>query len=278
MSEKSILITGCSSGLGFDAAARLRDEGWKVLATCRRAEDAERLAAMGLESYVLDLADPDSVARGAERALDLTGGKLFSLYNNGAFALPGAVEDLDRAALRSIFETNLFGQFDLIHRLIGAMKANGSGRIINNSSVLGYVVRPFNAAYSSTKFAMEALTDGLRMENRDSPIKIILIEPGPIPSRIRINSRKPFETHIDWKTSAQKTAYEDYVIPAIYDRDSAPSRLERPVSHATDVLLKALNDTRPQARYHATLAPSIVLTLRRLLTTRMMDALLARRP
>ena len=276
MSEKSILITGCSSGLGFDAAVTLHDQGWQVLATCRQARDVEKLRTMGLTSYVLDYADQNSVEDGAKQALDLTDGKLFALYNNGAFASPGAIEDLPREAMRDIFETNVFGQFELARLLLPAMKTNGRGRIINNSSVLGYVVRPYNGAYSGTKFAMEALTDAMRMENRESPIEIILIEPGPIPSRIRVNSRSHFSKHVDWENSAFRSTYEDIVRPAIFDQDNAPSRLERPVSHATDVLIRALTDKRPQPRYHATLVPSIVLTLRRFMTTRMMDAILGR--
>ena len=276
MSDKSILITGCSSGLGFDAALRLKDRGWHVLATARDAKDVARLAALGLDSYRLDLACPESTANGAEEALARTDGALYALYNNGAFALPGAVEDLSRDALQSIFNTNLFAQFDLIHRLLPAMKAQGRGHIINNSSVLGLCAVPYRGAYCSTKFAMEALTDALRMENRDSPIRITLIEPGPIPSRIRINSRVHFERWIDWTGSSQKQTYKDKVIPFLYNQDNAPSFAERPPSEATRILLKALESPNPAARYYVTPMTYIVNLMRRMLPTSALDAILAR--
>ena len=277
MAAKSILITGCSSGIGFDAAATLKDAGWRVFATCRSAEDTEKLKAIGFESFVLDLADPKSVAAGAERVLQETGGSLDALFNNGAFVSPGAVEDLPRDALRAIFEVNLFGQFDLANRLIPAMKAKGSGRILFNSSVLGLVVKPFGGAYSATKYAMEAMCDAMRMENRESPLHIILIEPGPIPSRIRINSRAHFERWIDIDASAHKQAYEETLIPALYKQDNASSFFEQPVSVSSQVVLKALTHPRPKARYYITKLTYLADILRRVLPTSLLDTVLARR-
>ena len=157
--ERSVLITGCSSGIGLDAARTLRARGWRVLATCRKPEDCARLAAEGLESFPLDLADEAALAEAAAEALDRTGGRLDALVNNGAFAIPGAVEDLPRAALREIFETNLFGQVDLTNRLLPAMRRAGAGRVVMISSVLGLVAAPWRGAYVATKFALEGITD-----------------------------------------------------------------------------------------------------------------------
>ena len=176
MAERSILITGCSSGIGYHAAHGLKARGWRVFATCRRAADCDRLRAEGLESFPLDYADEDSIASALAEVLTRTGGTLDALYNNGAFASPGLVEDLPRGALREIFEVNLFGYHDLTRRVIPVMRAQGHGRIINCSSVLGLVGLQWRGAYVATKFAMEGLTDVLRMEMEGTGIHVSLIE------------------------------------------------------------------------------------------------------
>ncbi|NVK07270.1 MAG: SDR family NAD(P)-dependent oxidoreductase, partial [Marivivens sp.] len=197
MTQKTILITGCSSGIGYDAAHGLREAGWHVFASCRKAEDCDRLKAQGFDAPQIDLADPESIRSGLAEVLAATGGTLDALYNNAAFACPGAVEDLPAGALREIFETNLFGTHDLTREVIKVMRAQDHGRIINCSSVLGLVGLSWRGAYVSTKFALEGLTDVLRIEMRDTPIKIILIEPGPITSKIRANAIPHFEKWID---------------------------------------------------------------------------------
>ena len=188
MSRKSILITGCSSGIGYDAAHGLAKHGWRVFATCRQETDCARLRDEGLESFPLDYTDETSLEAALAEALARTGGTLDALFNNGAFACPGAVEDLPRGALREIYETNVFGYHDLTRRVIPVMRAQGHGRIVNNSSVLGFVSLKWRGAYASSKFALEGLTDTLRLEMRDTPIRVILIEPGPVTSNIRSNS------------------------------------------------------------------------------------------
>ena len=159
MTQRTILITGCSSGIGLDAAQTLAKRNWRVFATCRQEKDCERLRQAGLESFVLDYSNSASVSDGASQALELSGGKLDALFNNGAYAIPGLVEDLPRGALRAIFETNLFGQFELINLLLPSMRENGHGRIINCSSVLGFAAMPYRGAYNATKFAMDVLSE-----------------------------------------------------------------------------------------------------------------------
>ncbi len=273
---KSILITGCSSGIGYDAAHRLHTEGWRVLATCRNPADVERLKSEGLESYTLDYSDETSVSKGAQQALELTDGKLDALFNNGAFASPGATEDLPRQALREIFETNVFGQFQLINELLPAMRANGGGRIINNSSVLGLVALRFRGAYVSTKFAMEGLTDALRLENHDSNLHFILIEPGPVTSLIRQNSIPHFEKWINWENSAHKDTYIKLMRPRLYDGTGNPDRWELPASAVSDALLEALTAKNPNPRYFVTKPTYIMNILRRVLPTRLLDKALLR--
>lgn len=271
--RRSILITGCSSGIGLDAARTLAARGWRVLATCRRAEDCERLAAEGLESFPLDLADAASVAAGAAEALVLTDGRLEAVFNNGAYACPGAVEDLPRQALREIFETNLFGQVDLTNRLLPAMRAAGRGRVVMNSSVLGFVTAPWRGAYVATKFALEGITDTLRLELHGSGVHVVLIEPGPIGTAFRRNAIPHFERHVDWRASPHRDAYEQTLMKRLYAPDG-PDRFELPASAVTVRLVAALESRRPRARYRVTVPAHAAAVMRRLLPTALLDRVL----
>ncbi len=264
-------MTGCSSGIGYDAAHTLSRRGWRVLATCRQQSDCNRLKAEGLESFVLDYASEESVAAAARHALEITDGQLLALYNNGAFAIPGAVEDLPRDALRSIFETNLFGQFDLINHLLPTMKANGRGRVVNCSSVLGLVALKYRGAYNATKFAMEGLTDTLRLENLSTPIHFSLIEPGPIETRIRENSIEHFERWIDCEKSAHRDRYEQHLKPRLYLTEKTRDRFELPPSAVTGKLIHALENPKPRARYYVTKPTYAAGFLKRVLSTHLLD-------
>jgi NAD(P)-dependent dehydrogenase (short-subunit alcohol dehydrogenase family) len=271
---RSVLITGCSSGLGLDAARGLRARGWRVFATCRKQSDCDRLIAEGFDSFVLDYDDEDSIAAALTETLRRTGGTLDALYNNGAFACPGAVEDLPRGALRAIFETNLFGYHDLTRRVIPVMRAQGHGRIVNCSSVLGLVGLKWRGAYVATKFAMEGLTDVLRIEMRGTGIHISLIEPGPITSRIRENAIAHFEQWIDWQGSARAAEYAP--LRARLYASAGPDRFELPASACTRRLIHALESPRPHARYYVTLPTHLMGVLRRILPTRLLDWVLAK--
>lgn len=272
---RSVLITGCASGIGHHAAHALAARGWRVLATCRQDADCERLRAEGLESFALDYASPESVAQGTAEALRRTGGRLEALYNNGAFALPGAVEDLPREGFRTILEANLLGPHDLARRLIPTMRAQGGGRIVNCSSVLGVVAMPWRGAYNASKFALEGLTDTLRLELRGTGIHVILLEPGPIATAIREKSVPHFERWIDWRASALSARYEAELIPRLC---APPARVpgQRDVVAVTRSLIHALESPRPRARYRITPQTRLAEALRRLAPTRLRDALLAR--
>ncbi len=272
--RRTLLITGCSSGIGYDAAHGLRARGWRVFASCRKPEDCARLRAEGFESPLIDYADTASVAAGLAEVLAATGDRLDALFNNGAFALPGAVEDLPREGLAAIFETNLFGCHDLTRRVIPVMRAQGQGRIVNCSSVLGLAGMRWRGAYVATKFAMEGLTDVLRLEMRGTGIRIILIEPGPITSLIRHNSIPHFERWIDWKGSARRAEYES-LLHRLYG-DNQHDRWELPASAVTARLAHALESPRPRPRYWVTTPTWIVGTLKRLLPTRAADWIIAR--
>ncbi|MGB3147016.1 MAG: SDR family NAD(P)-dependent oxidoreductase [Paracoccaceae bacterium] len=276
MTGKSILITGCSSGIGYDAAHGLTRAGWRVFATCRAEADCERLRGEGLESFRLDYSDTLSITEAGAEALQRTGGRLDALFNNGAYACPGAVEDLPTDALRAIFETNLFGYHELTRQLIPVMRRQGHGRIVNCSSVLGFVGLRWRGAYVATKFAMEGLTDVLRMEMADTPVKVILIEPGPITSRIRVNSIPHFERWIDWKNSPRTGQYEATLLQRLYHHSGKADRFELPASAVTEKLLKALTAPQPKARYYVTTPTYAMALARRLLPGAALDWVLAK--
>ena len=274
MTQKSILITGASSGIGYDAALGFRALGFRVFASCRKQSDCDRLEALGFDSPLIDYNDSDSIAAGLNAVLAATGGTLDVLYNNGAFACPGAVEDLPRGALRDIFEVNVFGYQELTNLVIPVMRAQGHGRIIQCSSVLGIVGLKWRGAYVATKFALEGLTDVLRVEMADTPIKVILIEPGPITSDIRQNAIPHFEKWIDWKGSARASEY-DALRERLYT-DSGPDAFELPASAVTKKLIHAATSKRPKARYYVTTPTYLMGFLRRILPTRLLDAVIAR--
>jgi NAD(P)-dependent dehydrogenase (short-subunit alcohol dehydrogenase family) len=273
--KKSILITGCSSGIGLAAARGLRNDGWRVFASCRAAEDCARLRAEGFDSPRIDYCDTASIHAGLAEVLEATGGTLDALFNNGAHGTPGAVEDLPTDALRAIFEANFFGWHELTRAVLPVMRAQGHGRIVQCSSVLGFVTLPWRGAYNATKFALEGLTDTLRIEMRGTPVHVVLIEPGPVTSRIRQNSVAHFERWIDWKNSPRRAQYESGLLKRLYE-DRGPDRFELPPEAVVDKLRHALNAPRPHPRYYVTTPTYLMGALRRLLTTRALDWVLSR--
>ncbi|MEE8624625.1 MAG: SDR family NAD(P)-dependent oxidoreductase, partial [Acidiferrobacterales bacterium] len=190
--DKSILITGCSTGIGLCLARGLRERGYRVIATTRKPADAAKLARSGLEALPLDLDSSESIEQAVDEVRRRASGTLFGLINNGAYGQPGAVEDLTRDTLRSQFETNLFGTQELTNRILPIFRAQGCGRIIQISSMLGFVCLAYRGAYNASKYALEALSDTLRLELRGTGIYVSLIEPGPIQSDFRKNAYAAF--------------------------------------------------------------------------------------
>lgn len=272
--QKSVLITGCSSGIGYDAAHGLKVRGWRVFAACRKPEDCARLQSEGFESPVLDYTDPTSIAAALAEVLSATGGTLDALFNNGAYAIPGPVEDIPTDAMRAIFETNFFGWHDLICRVIPVMRAQGHGRIVQNSSVLGFVAGPWRGAYNATKFALEGLTDTLRIEMKGTGIHVVLIEPGPVTSDFRKNAILEFERWVDWENSARVAQYRDSLLEKLY-KSTGQNRFELPASAVTEKLIHALESARPRPRYYVTTPTYLMGFLRRLLPTRALDWVLS---
>lgn len=274
MDARSVLITGCSSGIGRCVARGLAARGYRVFATARRRQDVEELSAAGFESLWLDLADSGSIAAAADEVLARTDGHLYALFNNGAYGQPGAVEDLSREALRLQFETNLFGWHELTNRLLPAMRRQGYGRIIHNSSVLGFVALPFRGAYTASKYALEGLTDTLRLELRGSGVHVVLIEPGPIESRFRQNAYLAYKRHIDPASSVHRSRYLKMEERLLKEGPVAPFTL--PPEAVLKKVIRALESPRPRARYYVTFPTWLFAVLKRVLTQNMLDKVLAR--
>lgn len=229
----------------------------------------------GFESPRIDYEDPDSIVTGLAEVLEATNGTLDALFHNGAYAIPGAVEDLPTGALRQIFEANVFGWHELTRHVIPVMRAQGGGRIVYNSSVLGIIPMRWRGAYVATKHALEGLVSVLRLEMAGTGIDAILIEPGPVTSRIRANSIPHFERWIDWQSSPRADQYRDSLLKRLYS-DGGPDRFELPASAVTAKLAKALESRRPNPRYYVTTPTHAMGIARRILSSRALDWLLLR--
>lgn len=272
MVQKTVLITGCSSGIGLCLARGLRERGYRVFATARQAADVEALTKEGFESFPLDLDSSGSIRATVEAVLARTQGRLYALVNNGAYGQPGAVEDLSRTTLRAQFETNLFGTQELTNLIIPVMRAQGEGRIIQMSSMLGIVCLAYRGAYNATKYALEALSDTLRLELRDTNIYVSIIEPGPIESRFRANAYAAFKRNIDREHSVFREYYA-----RVEKRLEGPRPLPftLPPEAVLGKVVRALETRRPRARYAVTFPTHLFLVLRRILPVRVLDQILA---
>jgi len=270
--EKTILITGCSSGIGYCVAKGLQQRGYRVFATARHPDNVEALGAEGFESLQLDLDDPASIKQAVDEILYRTKGELYALFNNGAFGLPGAVEDLSRDAIRAQFETNFFGWLELTNLVLPVMRNQGYGRIIQNSSVLGFVAMPFRGAYNATKFAIEGLSDTLRLELNGTDIHVSLVEPGPILSRFRANALVALQKHIDIEHSVHRERYQRVLQRLNKEGPAVPFTL--PPEAVLKKVIHALEARKPRARYYVTFPTYLFGYLKRLLPTTILDKLL----
>jgi NAD(P)-dependent dehydrogenase (short-subunit alcohol dehydrogenase family) len=268
-SDKAVLITGCSSGIGECVAAGLKARGYRVFASARKDSDVARLGDEGFEAIKLDLCDADSINAALDTLLARTGGKLYGLFNNGAYGQPGAVEDLDTDTLRTQFETNFFGWHELTCRVLPIMRRQGYGRIIQNSSVLGLVALKWRGAYTASKFAIEGLSDTLRLELSGSGIHVSLIEPGPIESRFRENAYAAFKANIDIESSPHREAYRRVQARLANEDETQPFSL--PGEAVLKKVVHALESKHPKPRYYVTVPTYALGFLRRVLSTRWLD-------
>lgn len=268
MSAKTLLITGCSSGIGETCARGMKARGWRVFATARKPEDIARLAAEGLEAFYLDYAEPASIEACVAEVASRTGGKLDALFNNGAYGQPGAVEDLTRATLEAQFQANVFGWHDLTRQCLPLIRANGSGRVVQCSSVLGIVALKWRGAYNASKFAIEALSDTMRLELKPFNIAVVIIEPGPISSKFIVHALEAFDRNIGDAVSHYRDVY---VQQRKRLQKTKPGRFKLPPEAVLEKLVHALESPRPKIRYTVT-TPTLVMTwCKRLLPLRMLD-------
>ena len=269
--KKTILITGCSSGIGYDSALRFKEMGWQVLATCRKAEDVKRLQQEGFESFIIDYEDEATIHEGFDEAMKRADGKIDVLFNNGAYGIPCAVEDLPTDALRQIFEANFFGWHTLTRLVTPSMITRGNGRIIQNSSVLGFAGLKMRGAYNATKFALEGLTDTMRIELDGTGVELVLVEPGPIRTKIRENSYGQFKKWITWKGTRQEKMYKHILIPRLEAVNPPKDRFELMPDAVTDAVVHAATAEQPRIRYRITTATKAMAILKRITTSRGFD-------
>mgnify|MGYP001826796563 FL=1 len=269
---KTVLITGCSSGIGYCVARGLQQRGYRVFATARRAESVDMLNTEGFESLQLDLDDSASIRRAVDEILQRTNGELYAVFNNGAFGLPAAVEDLSREAIRAQFETNFFGWLELTNLLLPVMRKQGYGRIIQNSSVLGFVAMPYRGAYNASKFAIEGLSDTLRLELNDTDIHVSLVEPGPVLSHFRANALVAMQKYVDIESSVHRERYLSVLERLNKQGAAVPFTL--PPEAVLKKVIYALEARKPKARYYVTFPTYLFGTLKRVLPTGTLDKIL----
>ncbi|MGB1008901.1 MAG: SDR family NAD(P)-dependent oxidoreductase [Thiolinea sp.] len=268
----NILITGCSSGIGYCTAKGLRERGYKVFVTARKPEDIQRLQSEGFVVIPLELTDPDSVQACAETLLAQTNNDIYAVFHNGAYGQTGALEDISRAVLEKQFATNVFGWHQLTNLLLPAMRSHGRGRIIYNSSVLGIIALPFRGSYNASKFAIEGMADTLRLELYGTNIHISLIEPGPVESDFRKNALKAMRENVDIDASVHSRKYKGAIRRLEKEGPAAPFTL--PPEAVLKKVIHALESDRPKARYPVTFPTYLFGTLRRILPTRALDKVL----
>lgn len=272
--QSSVFVTGCSSGIGRCVALGLHARGYRVFASARRDADLQDLARAGLETVPLHVDRPESVRSAAEQVLAATGGRLYGLFNNAAYGQPGAVEDLTWEVLEAQLRANLLGWHELTRLVLPAMRRQGAGRIIQNSSVLGLVAMPYRGAYNCSKYALEGLTDTLRLELHGSGIHVSLIEPGPITSRFRANAHAKFRANIDAEHSVHRANYRAML--QRLEREGPSTAFTLPPEAVLKRVVHALESRRPRPRYAVTTPTYLFAALRRLLTTRQLDWILRR--
>jgi len=272
-SQKTILITGCSSGIGLCVANGLKNRGYRVFASARQTEDVSKLLEAGFNDAIqLDLDDSQSIQNAVNTVLENTNGELYAVFNNAAYGQAGAVEDLSREVLRANFETNLFGTHELTAQIIPVMRKQGYGRIIQNSSVLGLICLPYRGAYNASKFALEGLTDTLRMELENTGIHVSLIEPGPITSRFRANAFAAYQRNIDKESSPHREIYSAMERRLTKQGPAAPFTL--PPEAVLKKVIHALESDKPKIRYYVTVPTYLFSGLKRLLSHSMLQRIL----
>ncbi len=269
---KHVLITGCSSGIGFYCLNELsKDENYKVYGTCRSEEDFKLLSERGLEVFMLESNSSESVHKCMRQVLSKSGGKLDVLFNNIGYGQPGAVEDLSRDVMREQFETNVFGVMELSSLAMRVFREQNSGKLIFNSSILGFAAMAYRGAYNASKFALEGFADTMRQEVMGSGIDVVLIEPGPILSKFRQTALGKFKKNIDIEKSFHKETYQK-TLKRLESTEDTPFTLG--ADAVFEVLMQAIKAKKSKARYKVTFPTKLFWYLMKILPTKILDKLL----
>ncbi len=269
---RNVLITGCSSGIGYCVAKGLRERGYQVFASARREEDVKRLESEGFKTLQLDLADPISVKDAVYELMLRTNSELYAVFHNGAYGQAGALEDISREVLEKQFATNVFGWHQLTTMLLPMFRQRNEGRIIYNSSLLGFIALPFRGAYNASKYATEGLADTLRLELADTDIKVSLIEPGPVTSRFRVNALHSLLANVNIEQSIYGQKYQGAIRRLEKIGPAAPFTL--PPEAVLAKVIHALESPTPRVRYRVTFPSYLFWYLRRLLPSAWLDKVL----
>ncbi|MDR3492745.1 MAG: SDR family NAD(P)-dependent oxidoreductase [Gammaproteobacteria bacterium] len=273
--SQSILITGCSSGIGLCAAETLLKKGYRVFATARKESDVEKLRELGLESLQLDVNDSTSIRNALATILEKTGGTLDAVFNNAGYVQPGAIEDLSRDDIRAQFETNVFGVMELTTLIIPIMRKQGHGRIIQNTSILGVVAMPYRGAYNASKFALEGFTNTLRQELKNTNIHVSIIAPGPIETKLQDNAHQHYVETLKGKQTIHTELYKEMEKFLILPPDKKHFITSEPDA-VVKKLIHALESPNPSAHYFIGWAAQIFAFLRRILPDKLMDSIAIR--
>ena len=268
----NVLITGCSGGIGYHVAKGLKERGHKIYATARKIEDVERLRDEGFRSLQLDISHSESIHDAINEMQLLTGNNIYAVFHNAAYGQMGAVEDISRAVLEAQFATNFFGWHELNLRVLPLMRNQGYGRIIYNSSVLGYVTLPFRGAYNASKYAVEGLASTLRQELNETNIHVSLIQPGPIESHFRANALIAFKANINIQKSLYRDHYQSMI--ARLEKEGAAVPFTLPPDAVLKKVIHALESPKPKLHYPVTVPAHLFAYLKRLLPARWLDKVL----
>ena len=271
---KTVFISGCSTGIGFYIAKTLHEKGYQVIASCRKQPDVERLQTLGLYTLKMDVSDNRSIQEAVAQLLGYTNGKLDVLINNAGFGQAGALEDISREVMLHTFQTNVFGLHDLTRQIIPVMRAQGSGRIINISSILGQVSLPFRGAYNASKYAVEGLSDTLRLELEPFGIFVSSIQPGPIDSNFRDTVLDISLKAIDVDHSFFNSQYKNMLHH--FKEKKKKSRLTQGPEAVLKKVLHAIEASRPKPVYTVTLSAYLLFIARKFLPARCLHQLLAK--
>ena len=269
---RTVLITGCSSGIGLCLAHGLRSAGYHVFATARKEDDVSKLKKLGFDAFLLDLSSSNSIKTAIYELFQKTD-NLYALINNGAYGQVGALEDISRKALEKQFQANVFGWHEITNLILPSMKEKNIGRIVYISSVLGFVAMPFRGPYVASKFAIEGLVGTLRLELKNTKIKLSLIQPGPIESKFRENAFLAFKENVDPSNSDYQKEYNTMIKRLNSDKNV---QFTLPPESVLRCVLHALGSKVPKNHYRVTFPTKLFAFLCRILPSSWMDNILSR--